>query len=352
MLKSFAGKFQNQTKIHDFKVLSKGSFDIDNSLVSMVKIIRMNSKIREKIKNLLGANVRFEEPLAGYTTFKTGGPADIFAIAKTKEDVINILSLGKELSIPLFILGGGSNILMSDKGFRGMVAKNELISIRREGNGIYAETGTGINDLLDFCAKESLAGLEFMSGIYGTLGGAVAGNAGAYGHAIGEFVESLTVINGGGRILELSRDSLDFSYRSMKIKDGHQKTDTNFITGCGLKLATGDSAKIKENMQKILNERNGKMPDPIPSAGCFFRNIETEESCNGKLAAGKLLEEIGAKMMGNKKVGVHERHSNIIMNLGNAKSSDILSFAKKLEKKVLEKKGIKLEFEVKLVGEF
>jgi UDP-N-acetylmuramate dehydrogenase len=298
-----------------------------------------------------GSNIEFDRNLAPFTTFSTGGPADIFVKARNITDVQKTLILVKKHSLPIFILGGGSNILIGDKGFRGVVLKNEIESIEKDGDFIKVGSGLALKSLLNYCIKESLTGIEFMAGIYGTLGGAIAGNAGAYGREIGKFVDSIDIIDLDGGQQELKQGDLLFSYRKFRIKSFDEKA-TYFIASCRLKLKTGDLAAITSKIDEILRLRDSKMLDPLPSAGCFFKNIEKEGSPHGKLAAGKILDEIGAKNMGNERVGVHDLHANIIMNKHGANSKEILEFAKKLQKLAFEKCGVRLETEVKLVGEF
>lgn len=294
-------------------------------------------------------SVRFNEPMSGHTTFNIGGPADAFLSAKNEETVIQVLRLARKSEIPVFILGGGSNILVGDKGIRGLVVKNEIDDLACIKDRIHAGSGVTVSELLDFSVENGLTGLEFMSGIYGTLGGAVFGNAGAYGNSIGERVDYLKIIDDTGEIIEFEKKDLDFSYRKLKIgKIGSARCF--FISLVELSMKKKSAKKIESDILKINLERNEKMPSPLPSAGCFFKNVETDTK--EKISSGKLLEEIGAKGLGNERVGVHPKHANIIMNKGGALASDVLSFAEMLKKKVFDKHGISLEYEVRLVGEF
>lgn len=308
----------------------------------------MNAQQKKEIRKLFGDEAKFDEVLAPYTTFQVGGPADVFIVVKDIDRAGKVLAYAKKNDIPLFILGGGSNILVSDKGYRGIVLKNELSSIEIKGISVHCQSGLPLKDLLEFARDNSLSNLEFMSGIYGTVGGAVFGNAGAYGNSIGDFIQYVEVLDSDGKLLKYDPGDLVFSYRKLEIPSLPKK-ETALICGCEIKFKKGDSTAIAGRMDEIIRERDGKMPQPVPSAGCFFKNVECSGR-NGKISAGMLLDQVISGSQ--EKVGVHPKHANILMNKAGASAGEILSYAEKLKDEVRNKHGIELEFEVKLVGEF
>ena len=301
-----------------------------------------------KLLARLGERLETDKPLAPLTTFNTGGPARYFFAARITDDVSAAIKAAVDLEIPFFVLGGGSNVLVSDSGFDGLVIRINVMGLKLVG-GTEIESGSGedLMSLVDFSAQYSLTGLEFAGGIYGTVGGAICGNAGAYGGEIGSVVERVTLVGPGGDIRTVGRDYCRFDYRSSCFKDSG-----DVIVGARFNLRKGQTDQIRKKIGDILLAREVKFPPQIKSAGCFFKNVPDPGQEFGKLPAGRLLEQAGAKKMAVGGARVHENHASLIVNSNAATSKDIRELADKMKKKVFEMSGIRLEEEVTHVGDF
>lgn len=290
-----------------------------------------------KIIESLGKNrVKLNEPLAKQTTFGIGGPAALFYEAKTKEELIKAVKLARELKISLFILGSGSNILASDKGFRGLVIRIQNTECRIQNTRIVAEAGTPLAKVVEEAARNSLSGLEIGVGVPGTLGGAIVGNAGTRDQWIGDLVESVEILDQEGQIRRLSQKDCQFGYRSSRF----QKTK-EIIVKIALKLRKGNPEKIKEKIAVILAKRKSQPKEK--SAGSIFKNPQDKP-------AGQLIEQCGLK---GKRIGqarISPQHANFIVNLGGAKASDVVQLIKLAKTEVRKRFGIELEEEICLLG--
>ncbi len=297
----------------------------------------------KKFEELIGPeNVLNDEPMKNHTTFKIGGPADIFLMPKTEEQIANVLKIAKENSYPIFILGNGSNLLVGDKGIRGAVLclyKN-LNRLEVSGDEIYAGAGVLLSAASAMAANSGLSGLEFASGIPGTIGGAVYMNAGAYGPEMKDVIVSVRCMDSDGNIMELKNEECEFGYRHTRF------TDSNMvILGCTMRLQHGDVDEIRAKILDLTKRRVTKQPVEKPSAGSIFKRPEG-------YFAGTLIEEAGLK---GKKCGsaeVSEKHAGFIINSGDATAKDVLELIEFVKKTVYDKNGVMLEPEVKLVGEF
>lgn len=308
-------------------------------------------------------NVQENVVLANHTTFRIGGPARYFFEAKTREDLQKALKWARENNLPYFILGGGSNLLVNDKGFNGLVIKYQVSSIKYQGNKIRTEAGAPLAKLVMDSVNNNLTGLEWAAGIPGTIAGAVCGNAGAYGHSISENVTGIKAINSKGEDISFNKDDCGFYYRGSIFKDNKEI----IILEVELALENDKNGEARETAKEILADRRSKMP-AFPSAGSFFKNYvlrkENPEKDplierfpelksqvrGGKLAAGFLIEQCGLK---GKTIGgarISEQHGNFIVNTGKATASDVLALAKICKEKVKEKFGIKLEEETRFLG--
>lgn len=298
----------------------------------------MNQNYQKIIEQLEVGNVRFDEPMADHTTFKIGGPADLLVEVENEEELVRILEALKEMKVPYFVLGGGSNILVGDKGFRGLVIKLSNPSLEIENNIVLAGAGVPIAVLLDECKKNSLAGSEFMAGIPGTVGGSIRGNAGAWQNGIGEKVSRVKILTEDGEVKWISKEECQFSYRDSRFK--HNK---EIILAAELVVEKGDTEEITRLIEENL-EKRAKQPKE-PSAGCVFVNPKP-------LSAGKLIEECGLKgeTVGNAQIS--ERHANFIINLGGAKAIDVVLLIDLAKKEVKEKFNINLKEEIVKIGEF
>lgn len=293
-----------------------------------------------RVKLFLGENLKHKEVLAPYTTFNIGGPADLFFRAKKIEDLVNAVLKACELKIPYFILGGGSNILISDEGFKGLVIRNECRKVDGVENKIVCQSGAWLDDLVSVAIDNSLKGLEFCAGIPGTVGGAVYGNAGAYGKSIGEFLKEAVILTADGKVEIVNQNHFEFDYRYSQLK---KKKD--ILLSAEFELKKGDKKKIKKEVQRILAERKRRLPEKEGSAGCFFKNVKTKN-----LSAGFLLDKVGAKQLSVKEAEVFSKHANIIINRGKAKAKDVKNLARILKDRVKDKFGIELQREVIYIG--
>jgi UDP-N-acetylmuramate dehydrogenase len=306
-------------------------------------------KIREKVL------------LKDYTTFKIGGPARYFFVAKNKEDWKNAILWAKKKRLPFFILGGGSNVLFSDKGFNGLVIKMQNTQYKIRNTKIVAEAGVPLQKLVLEAAKKGLSGLENLAGIPGTLGGAIWGNAGAFGREIGDLVEEVKILqiaNGKLQIVNFKKEDCKFGYRESIFK----RKENWIILEAILRLKKGKKKEIEEKIKEILRLRKEKQPLEFPSAGSVFKNVPIEKVSkrirekfrekikDGFLPAGVLIEAAGLKgfQIGGAKIS--EKHANFIVNVGKAKASDVKELIEKIKKEVKKKFKIQLEEEIKLVG--
>lgn len=274
--------------------------------------------------------------LAPYTTFKIGGPADYFEKANTTHELIEAISFAKRQKIPYFILGKGSNILVSDDGFRGLVIKIQDTRFKIQEARIFAASGLPLRKLVDLAAANCLTGLEFLVGIPGSVGGAIRGNAGAWQQGIGDKVDRVQILNDQAKTCWLNQTDCQFSYRGSRFKKSRE-----IILAVELQLTKGDPQAIKAKMADYLQRRSGQPKQP--SAGCIFVNPKPE-------AAGRLIEECGLKgrQIGQAQISPH--HANFIVNLGGARASEVLTLIKLAKKAVKEKFRIDLELEIQLVG--
>jgi len=293
-------------------------------------------KIRKELKSILGDNLKEKEVLASYTTFKIGGEADFFLRAKKIDELVNAVLVAKELDIPYFVLGNGSNILVSDEGFRGLVIKNDCKRIDVIDTKISCQSGALLEDVVNLSKENSLQGFEFCAGIPGTVGGAVFGNAGAFGKSIGDFLEEAVMLTSSGNIEIVEKEYFEFDYRESKLR----KTK-DLLLSAVFKLKKGKKDLIEQKIAENLEKRKKTIPCKKASAGCFFKNIK-----NKSLSAGYLLDQIGAKNLSVGDAKVFSKHANIIINSKNAKAKEVKRLARILKKKVKVKFNVDLEEEV------
>lgn len=302
---------------------------------------------RAKLTQAFGPKLEFEKRLAQYTSFKTGGPASYFIAVNTAEELTNSIRQAKALNIPYFLVGGGSNLLIADSGYNGLIIKLAIMGLElRDPVTIHCGAGEDLMGLIRFAAANGLSGLEFASGIWGTVGGAIYGNAGAYGGEIKDVLTGITLVDREGGVKQVSPEYCRFGYR-----DSYLKVTREVVVDCTLRLTPGDKKEIEARIDEIIAIRRTKHPDDL-SAGSFFKNIPDATQPYGKLPAGKLLEEVGAKSFRVGGAKVYEKHANIIVNAGNATSQDIRDLADMMKVKVFERFGIALEEEVQQLGTF
>jgi UDP-N-acetylmuramate dehydrogenase len=294
----------------------------------------------------LRARLRRDVSLAPFTTLKIGGPADWYYAAQSVAELALALTTARTSDIPITLLGDGSNVLISDLGVRGLVIHNRACAIERRGDNLFSEAGALLSALVDRSRAEALTGMEFASGIYGSVGGAVFGNAGAYGKSIADVLSTVEVLTRDGQRLQIPPERMEFSYR----QSGCAKNGWT-VLACEVALAKGDQDAIGAEIDRIIALRATKLPSELPSAGSYFKNIEDPTAEFGKVPAGKLLEAVGAKELRVGDAGVYLKHANVIVNLGHATAADVLALADQMKAKVKAAYGIELQPEVRFVGE-
>jgi UDP-N-acetylmuramate dehydrogenase len=302
---------------------------------------------RAELVEAFGSGLEFNKPLAPCTSFRTGGPAACFLAVNDAETIARAVREAQRLGISFALIGGGSNLLVSDGGFDGLVIKVDVRGLEvLEGHVVISGAGEDLMGLVRFAQENNLAGLEFAAGIWGTVGGAIYGNAGAFGGEIGDLIIDVTLVDRAGTVRTVDRDYCRFQYR-----DSYLKKTREIVAEARLQLQPGDRDAIRKRVEEILALRVTKHPEQL-TAGCVFKNIPDRTQPYGKLPAGKLLEEVGAKQMAVGGAKVFERHANIIVNSGNATSADIFALLTMMKEKVRERFGIELEEEVIRIGEF
>ena len=300
-----------------------------------------------EIKAAFGPSLEFSRALGPLTSFGTGGPARYFLPVRSIDDLSRAVATARQLSLPVFILGGGSNLLVSDEGYNGLVVRLEITGLRLvEPMIIEAGGGEELAALVDFASEQSLTGLEFATGIWGTVGGAVYGNAGAFGSDIGQVLTEVGLVDPAGRTRTVSADYLAFEYRCSKLK-----TSGEILVTARFSLLKGKRSEIKARVQDILKQRADQHPLDR-TAGCFFKNVPDPAEPHGKMPAGRLLEEAGAGSLSVGGARVYEKHANIIVTDKRATSKDIRLLADMMKKKVNDRFGIELQEEIQQLGSF
>jgi UDP-N-acetylmuramate dehydrogenase len=300
--------------------------------------------VREMLQGRFRGTLVEGMPLAGFTTFRIGGPAGLLAVPKGKEDLSRLLNTVAESGSRLLVVGRGSNMLISDHGFAGVVAvlSGGLSRITRKGKyEVYVDGGCDLNRLVNWAIEMGLEGLEDLSGIPGSVGGAVRMNAGAMGSDIGERVEFVTAMKLTGGEVEakrLKREDIGFAYHHTGLED------SDVIYGVRLRLHAGDKGVLESRRKEVMRWRRENQPLKQPSAGSVFRNPPG-------VSAGELIDRCGLKGMRVGEAMVCEKHANFIVNLGGASADDVYGLMMRVKAEVSRREGIELEEEIRLVGE-
>ncbi|MFJ7649566.1 UDP-N-acetylmuramate dehydrogenase [Lysinibacillus sp. NPDC097279] len=286
------------------------------------------------------ANIKLDELLQKYTMTKLGGKADVFVLPETEEEAIAVIRYAHKNNIPLLMLGNGSNMVVRDGGMRGIVVTfSHLDEIHINGDHVYAQSGALIKDVSKLAAAASLTGFEFACGIPGSIGGAMAMNAGAYGGEIKDIIISSKVLTKEGEILILSKEELELGYRQSSIaKKGYYVLSSEF------QLAQGVKEEIDAKIADLTFQRESKQPLEYPSAGSVFKRPPGH-------FAGKLIQDSGLQGKGVGGAEVSTKHAGFIVNKGNATATDYIATIKMVQRVVKEKYDIDLETEVKIVGD-
>ncbi|MBN2012485.1 UDP-N-acetylmuramate dehydrogenase [candidate division KSB1 bacterium] len=279
--------------------------------------------------------------MSEYTKIRIGGPADYLFIAATHKDLVDILAYCAAHKIRYLVLGEGTNVFFADTGFRGLIVINRCTSITQtDATTIRAEAGVSMDNLLATCLNASLTGFEFAAGIPGTVGGAIYGNAGAYGKTISELMTQAKILHPEGGIQWMPPEYFQFAYR-----DSFLKRYPATILAAEFRLESGDPKAIRSRMDEILAMRHAKLPpDDWATAGSYFKNIKTDP--DNPLPAAKLLDEIGSKQTSVGDAAIYHKHANIFYNKGHATADDVLRLEEILRERVQQKFGILLEREV------
>jgi UDP-N-acetylmuramate dehydrogenase len=286
------------------------------------------------------ADVRLDEPMSRHTSFKVGGPADVMALPKTKAELLCALRALASLDCPVFIMGRGTNLLVRSGGIRGAVIKlaDNFSGVTTEGECVTALSGTPLSALVRAAMEEGLGGASFLGGIPGSLGGAVAMNAGAYGGEIGHFIEEVYLVSRKGEVT-LRRGEMRFSYRRSVLSEYPL-----VVTGAKLRLMRVPADVTLRELSELAEKRREKQPLEYPSAGSTFKRPK------GRFA-GALIEQAGMKGVTVGGAQVSEKHAGFIINTGGATPEDILDLIALVQRRVLEASGVALEPEVKIAGE-
>jgi UDP-N-acetylmuramate dehydrogenase len=277
--------------------------------------------------------------MSEHTSFRVGGPVDYLIYPTNLGALQKTLYWCRQKKVAYFILGNGTNLLVRDGGIRGMAISlsrgfREITELDRgpKASLVFAEAGEPLGRLLEFSCEKSLTGLEWAAGIPGTVGGALFMNAGAFAGEMKDGLQSLQLMDGEGNVMEKGKEELKFSYRSLELKKGWM------ILGGKFKLKIGNGQAIRSKMEEFLQKRMAKQPLNLPSAGSVFKNPS-------RIAAGKLIEEVGLKGTRIRDAQISEKHANFIVNRGQARARDILTLAEWVQEKVFQERGIRLEME-------
>nr|WP_295278224.1 UDP-N-acetylmuramate dehydrogenase [uncultured Blautia sp.] len=303
----------------------------------------MNVNIKQRFQEILGNDRVLEaEPMSKHTTFRIGGPADLFVAPENTDEIKKLIAICKEEEVPYFILGNGSNLLVSDKGYRGVIMQlyRSFGQITLKENEIHAQAGALLSGIAAMAREASLTGFEFAGGIPGTLGGAVVMNAGAYGGEMKDVLKEVTVLTPEGEIVTLQADELQMGYRTSVVKEAGY-----IVLEAVISLKEGNPEEIKNRMQELAAMRSSKQPLSYPSAGSTFKRPEG-------YFAGKLIMDSGLRGYQVGGAQVSEKHCGFVINAGNATAKDVTTLMADVQRIVMEKFGVKLEPEVKLLGEF
>jgi len=303
----------------------------------------VDSNFLKKLIEIAGSEqVCTDEPMKQHTTFRIGGRADYFVSPTETEQIRKVIELCRRENMPWYVIGNGSNLLVSDHGFRGVIIRlfKNYAGLRIEGEQIFVQAGALLSRTANAALQEGLTGFEFAAGIPGTIGGAMVMNAGAYGGEMKDITESVTVLTPEGELLTLKREELEMGYRTSLIaRKGY------LVLEAVLKLTRGNQEQIKEKMADLRQRRISKQPLEYPSAGSTFKRPQG-------YFAGKLIMDAGLRGFQVGGAQVSEKHCGFVVNTGDATAEDVLELIRQVSAKVRALEGVTLEPEVRLLGEF
>jgi len=308
---------------------------------------------RNRLINMLGSCVAFDEPMSRHTYFRVGGPAEAFIVPESLEQLTEIISWSGNKGIPYIVIGNGSNLLVKDNGIPGIVilltkCLNKIVFSGKEKEPalVTAMAGVSTQALCRFAIREGLSGMNFAIGIPGTVGGAIMMNAGTSYGSVSDILDSVNVMISSGAMLKITKDEMVFSYRKLSwninLSDQYEE-EPIIIDGC-FRLRRSDPALLEKEAGRILKKRQENQPAEMPSAGSFFKNPPAGKT------AGQLIDMAGLKGTRIGGAVISAKHANFIVNTGKASASDILALMQLIQKKVFDRFDINLEPEVKIVG--
>ena len=302
-----------------------------------IRTMRARRRLKSAVAGVRGV-VRFNAQLKEYTSFHIGGPADVLVEPADVEDVVRLAKQTHEQKLPIFVLGG-TNLLVRDKGIRGVVVSLEKLRAIREESGsvLYVEGGVGMPTLIGYAIRRSLAGLEWAAGIPGTVAGCVVMNAGTRLGEMKDSVKAVRMVSPNGALIDCPAEAIDFRYRRATLPPG-------VVVGVWLQLRPGVRADIEKVVKDYLHYRRDTQPLTLPSAGCVFKNPPND-------SAGRVVEAAGLKGTSVGDAQVSTKHANFIVNQGHASAADVLSLIKKVRARIARTMGVKLELELKVVGD-
>lgn len=305
--------------------------------------MRMNQELGKKLLSILKEEqVKKDEPMKSHTTFRVGGPADYFVTPQTAEEVAKVIETCTQEKVPYYIVGNGSNLLVSDKGYEGVIIQiyKQMNQVKVEGAQIHAQAGALLSMIAKRALDAELTGFEFAAGIPGTLGGACVMNAGAYGGEMKDVLKSVTVLTDKGEVKTLAKEELELGYRTSVIaKKGY------IVLEAVLELQKGEKENIQAVMDDLKERRVTKQPLEYPSAGSTFKRPEG-------YFAGKLIQDAGLRGFQVGGAQVSEKHCGFVINKDQATASDVMNLMNQVSDKVYEEFGVRLQPEVKRLGEF
>lgn len=297
------------------------------------------------MKSLIKGKVSFDVPMARHTSLRVGGSADVLAFPRDEEDLRIIIQFAKKRAIPYYVLGRGTNIIVRDGGLRGIVISlcrgfREVSLIGRENNEVLVSAGAGgdLKSLVRFTRENNLTGVEAFTGIPGTVGGALAMNAGAFGSQIGDVVRSVVMMEDTGTVMVKQRGELKFEYRNLVFPGG------SLILRCVIGVREAEGKEIAAKLKNVQRLRSRSQPWNVPTAGSIFKNPQ-------EAPAGQLIDELGLKGYRIGDARISEKHANFILNEGGATAADVLALMTFVRDEVYEKRGIRLIPEVHIIGE-
>lgn len=322
---------------------SKKEKTVKSKMENNIKITKNIDDIRKKLLNILDEkSVLFNESMADHTSFRAGGKAAVLVLPNSKAELIDVLKIVICGDVPYMVMGNGSNILVKDEGFNGIIIKTSkaLSEVKVDGDVVYAGSGALLGVVAKAALENSLTGMEFASGIPGTIGGAAFMNAGAYDGEMKDIIQDVELFDiKNGKIYKAGVDEMDYGYRYSIL---YAKNDV--VLGINMKLSHGNPDEIKAKMDELMQRRNSKQPVNYPSAGSFFKRPEG-------YFAGKLIEDAGLKGFRVGDAQVSMLHAGFVINLGKATATDIINLMHVVQARVMSEFGVKLEPEIRIIGD-